>query len=176
MKHLKYPIGQVNIPTDISEKDLENWISTIEHFPTRLQNLTNDLSEEQLDTPYRQGGWSIRQVVHHCYDSHHNSYTRFKWALTEEQPLIKAYYEDRWAELFDSKLAPISLSINGIIALHAKWTYLLKGLNETDLNKMFIHPETGKKNSLKATIGVYHWHCNHHYAHIEQLCIRKNWK
>ncbi len=143
MEHLKYPIGQVNIPEDISEKNIENWISDIETFPSKLKNLVKDLSEEQLNTPYRNGGWTVRQTIHHCGDSHVNSYIRFKWTLTEDKPIIKAYYEDRWAELFDTKDAPIELSLNFIKALHAKWVYLLKGLSQDDLNTVFIHPESG---------------------------------
>ena len=176
MEHLKYPIGQVQIPTEITAQDINKWISDIEHFPTRLDALVINLSEEQLNTPYREGGWSIRQVVHHCGDSHVNSYIRFKWTLTENKPTIKAYYEDRWAELFDTKDAPIELGLNFIKALHTKWVYLLKGLSQEDLNVSFIHPESGNEVSLKKNIGIYAWHCNHHYAHIENLLLRNNWK
>ena len=175
MEHLKYPIGQVNIPAEITLKNISNWISDIENFPNRLENLVQNLSEEQLNTPYRNGGWTVRQTIHHCGDSHVNSYVRFKWTLTEDQPTIKAYYEDRWAELFDTKEAPITLSLHFIRALHAKWVYLLKRLNEDDLNKVFIHPESGDLVSLKKNIGIYAWHCNHHYAHIDNLLKRKNW-
>jgi len=175
MDKLKYPIGKPNIPTKISSELLTEWITTLELFPEKLKNLVSSLSEKQLDTPYRDKGWTIRQVIHHCADSHHNSYTRFKWTLTEDKPVIKAYFEDRWAELFDSKTAPIQLSLDALKALHAKWVYFLKGLTEEDLNKCFIHPDGNEKVSLKENIGVYAWHCNHHYAHIEQLLIRKNW-
>jgi hypothetical protein len=175
LEHLKYPIGQVNIPEDISEKNIENWISDIETFPSKLKNLVKDLSEEQLNTPYRNGGWTVRQTIHHCGDSHVNSYIRFKWTLTEDKPIIKAYYEDRWAELFDTKDASIELSLNFIKALHVKWVYLLKGLSQDDLNTVFIHPESGDAVSLKKNIAIYAWHCKHHYAHIENLLIRNNW-
>ena len=153
----------------------DNWISIIESFPSKLNDLVANLSEEQLDTVYRKNGWTIRQVIHHCYDSHHNSYTRFKWTLTEENPVIKAYFEDRWAELFDTKSAPILLSLDAIKALHAKWVYLLKGLSNTDLDKYFIHPETKEKVTLKENICIYAWHCKHHFAHIENLIKRNNW-
>lgn len=175
MDKLKYPIGKPNIPTKISSELLTEWITTLELFPEKLKNLVGSLSEKQLDTPYRDKGWTIRQVIHHCADSHHNSYTRFKWTLTEDKPVIKAYFEDRWAELFDSKTAPIQLSLDALKALHAKWVYFLKGLTEEDLNKYFIHPDGNEKVNLKENIGIYAWHCNHHYAHIEQLLIRKNW-
>lgn len=175
MEHLKYPIGKANIPTEISSLNISEWIKTLEDFPNKLAILVKDLSEEQLNTCYRNDGWSIRQVIHHCADSHHNSYTRFKWALTEDKPIIKVYYEDRWAELFDSKSAPIKLSLDSLKALHAKWAYLLKGLTEDDLNKCFIHPDGNEKVSLKENIGIYAWHCNHHYEHINQLIIKKKW-
>ena len=176
MEHLKYPIGQVNIPKIISENDIRNWISDIEKFPKKLETLVQQLSEEQLNTPYRDGGWTVKQTIHHCGDSHVHSYIRFKWALTEEQPIIKAYYEDRWAELFDTKDAPIALSLQFIKALHATWVYLLKGLSKEDLDKEFIHPESGANVSLKKNIGLYAWHCNHHYAHIENLLLRNDWR
>lgn len=174
MEELKYPIGKPTIPSVISSEIINDWIQILEEFPTKLEKLVENLSDEQLDTPYRNGGWTVRQVIHHCADSHHNSYTRFKWALTEDKPVIKAYFEDKWAELFDYQF-PIAYSINHLKAIHAKWTYFLKGLSENDLNKIFIHPEGNEEVSLKENIGIYAWHCNHHYAHIEQLLIRKKW-
>ncbi|RXP45567.1 putative metal-dependent hydrolase [Lutibacter sp. HS1-25] len=174
LEKLKYPIGKPLIPLKISEIQINEWISIIEEFPSKLEKLVIHLSNEQLDTVYRENGWTIRQVIHHCADSHLNSYIRFKLALTEDTPIIKAYYEERWAELFDSS-APIAASINLINALHVKWTYLLKGLNNSDLKKSFIHPETKKTISLAENICIYAWHCNHHYAHIYNLMERENW-
>jgi hypothetical protein len=176
LEALKYPIGLADIPENITKKDIENWISDIERFPHELEFLVRELSDNQLETPYREGGWTIRQVIHHCYDSHHNSYTRFKWALTENEPMIKVYYEQRWAELRDSKSGPILLTIDALKGLHAKWVYLLQLLTESDLNKCFIHPSGKERVSLKMNIGIYAWHCQHHYAHIEQLMLRKGWK
>lgn len=176
LEELKYPIGQPEIPEKITKKHIDTWVAVIENFPNRLTDLVINLTEGQLDTPYRKNGWTIRQVIHHCYDSHHNSYIRFKWTMTEEKPIIKAYYEDRWAELEDSKSAPILLSLNSLSALHAKWTYFLKTLSEKDLEKVFIHPSDNSDVSLAKNIGIYAWHCNHHFAHIENLLIRKNWK
>ena len=173
---LKYPIGQPQIPNVITESQISTWINVLEMFPQRLIDLTGNLSEEQLNTRYRPEGWTIRQVIHHVADSHHNSYIRFKWTLTEDQPVIKPYFEERWAELFDSKSAPIELSFQTLTALHAKWVYFLKGLSASDLERIFIHPEGNEKVSLKENIGIYAWHCNHHYEHINQLLIRKNWK
>jgi hypothetical protein len=173
---LKHPIGQANIPEKITKKNIEDWISVLERFPQELEFLIRDLSDNQLEIPYREGGWSIRQVVHHCYDSHHNSYTRFKWALTEDKPLIKAYFEEKWAELHDSKSGPIFLTIDALKALHAKWVYLLNGLSNLELEKSFIHPSENNEVSLKENIGIYAWHCQHHYSHIEQLMLREGWK
>ena len=172
---LKYPIGQFDCPHTISSDHIESWISILEYFPIRLENLVKDLSNDQLDTHYRPDGWTIRQVIHHLSDSHHHSYTRFKWALTEDKPVIKAYYEERWAELFDSKKAPIDMSLLHLKAIHAKLVYLLKGLSEDHLNKCFVHPETQSDVVLKKNIGIYAWHSNHHYSHIENLIKRNKW-
>ena len=176
LEELKYPIGQANIPENITKKNIEDWISILERFPQELEFLVKELSDNQLDTPYRESGWTIRQVVNHCYDSHHNSYLRFKWALTEDKPVIKAYYEERWAELNDSKYAPIFLSIDALKALHAKWGYSLKGLTDSELEKTFIHPSGNNEVSLKENICIYAWHSKHHFAHIEELMIRNGWK
>ncbi len=175
LNHLKYPIGQFDCPSTISKQHIESWVSILEHFPNRLAHLVKGLTDQQLDTPYRPEGWSIRQVIHHISDSHHHSYTRFKWALTEDTPLIKSYYEDRWAALTDSKLAPIDMSLNHIKAIHFKLVYLVKSLPEFQLEKCFLHPETNKKVSLSSNVGKYAWHSNHHYAHIENLLILKGW-
>ncbi|MDT0551780.1 YfiT family bacillithiol transferase [Urechidicola vernalis] len=176
MYALKYPIGIANIPEDISTENIQDWIQIIEELPKKLKDLTSTLSENQLNTQYRPDGWTIRQVLHHIGDSHTNSYIRFKWALTEDKPIIKAYFEERWAELDDTKNAPITLALDHITALHAKMVYLFKNLSPDQLNKTFIHPETGDKISLKKNIGIYAWHSEHHYEHINQLLIRNNWK
>ena len=175
LETLKYPIGQFNCPEKITSKDIEGWISILEHFPDRLEGLVKGLTNEQLDTLYRPGGWSIRQVVHHLSDSHHHSYTRFKWALTEDKPIIKAYFEERWAELVDSKSAPIAISLLHLQAIHAKLVYLLKTLSEEDLQTCFIHPESKSEVPLNLNIGNYAWHSNHHYAHIENVIKLKGW-
>ncbi|MEP3837057.1 MAG: YfiT family bacillithiol transferase [Algibacter sp.] len=175
LQRLKYPIGQFNCPATISNKQIEHWISILEDFPKRLENLVKHLSDQQLNTEYRPEGWTIRQVVHHLSDSHHHSYTRFKWALTEDKPVIKAYFEDRWAELIDSKSAPINMSLQHLKAIHFKLVYILKTLSEDELNKCFIHPETNSEVFLSYNIGMYAWHSNHHYAHIENLMKRKGW-
>lgn len=172
LEELKYPIGVFEKPEIITPQHIKDWTKTLEKFPVKLKHLVGALTDAQLDVSYRQGGWTIRQVVHHLSDSHHNSYTRFKWALTEDTPVIKPYYEDRWAALQDSKSAPISFSLLHIKAIHAKLVYLIKGMSFTDLDKTFIHPETNKKVSLKENIGVYAWHSEHHYAHIKNVLIK----
>lgn len=173
---LRYPIGKFQAPETISTNQIKEWITVLEQFPLRLEALVKYLTKEQLDTQYRPDGWTVRQVVHHVSDSHHHSYIRFKWALTEEKPLIKAYNEADWAELTDSKTAPIQMSLEHLKAVHYKLVYLLKSLPKEDLNKSFIHPETNSEVLLKVNIGVYAWHSNHHYAHIENLLKRKGWK
>ena len=175
LNKLKYPIGQFDCPNTISPQHLDSWISILEHFPNRLENLVKDLTNRQLDTVYRPEGWTVRQVVHHLSDSHHHSYIRFKWALTEDKPLIKAYYEDRWAELIDSKSSPIQMSLNHLRAIHDKLVYLLKSLKLEDFNMSFIHPETKSEVKLSYTVGNYAWHSNHQYAHIVHVLKRKGW-
>ena len=172
---LRFPIGPFNCPDHISKKHIQEWIAILEQFPNRLEQLVDSLNDEQLDTTYRLNGWTIRQVVHHVADSHHHSYIRFKWALTEDKPVIKYYYEHLWAELDDAKHAPIDLSINHLKSIHLKLVYLLKGLSDLDLNKSFIHPEHNEEVMLKKNIGIYAWHCNHHFAHIENLIKRESW-
>lgn len=174
-KNLRYPIGKFKRPESISKGHINGWIGILENFPEKLNNLTYKLNKEQLDTAYRTGGWTIRQVIHHLSDSHFNSYIRFKWALTENEPVIKAYYEDKWAELIDSKTGPVEFSINTLTSLHAKWVYLLKRLSTEELQKIFIHPDENSKVSLKENIGIYAWHCEHHFAHIDSLIIRMKW-
>jgi uncharacterized damage-inducible protein DinB len=174
MEILRYPIGRANIAEHITQDDINQWIAILEAFPDQLITLTQNLSDHQLNTPYREGGWTIRQVVHHLADSHYNSYIRFKWALTEDEPLIKTYHEDLWAELMDYQ-APVEWSLSAIKSLHAKWVYLLKRLSKDQLKRVFIHPEGNKRVSLEKNIGIYAWHSLHHYAHIENLLKRKGW-
>jgi len=175
LEQLRYPIGKFDCPKQISQEHIDHWISVLEHFPNRLENLVRDLSDAQLGTPYRPEGWTVRQVVHHVSDSHHHSYIRFKWALTEDKPVIKYYYEQLWAELEDAKTAPIQMSLNHLKAVHYKLVYLLKSLSDEQLNRSFIHPEHNNEVLLKQNIGIYAWHSNHHYSHIENLLKRKGW-
>ena len=172
---LKYPIGQFEKPPIISKEILSQWISDISTFPSRLKSEVNHLTEEQLDTQYRPEGWTIRQVIHHCADSHMNSLIRLKLALTEDQPTIKPYFEERWAELHDSKNMPIEPSLKMIEGIHERWTVLLNNLTDEQYARIFIHPEHGKTFRVDENIGVYAWHCNHHLAHISETIKRNDW-
>ncbi|SOD14792.1 YfiT family bacillithiol transferase [Pedobacter xixiisoli] len=165
IENLKFPIGKFNAPDLITSEHIKTWIEAIKSFPERLIAATKDLNDEQLEKQYRPDGWTIRQVVHHCADSHINSFTRFKLALTEDKPVIKPYAEDLWAELPDADL-PIASSIKILEGIHERWTVLLESLTAADLERQFIHPENNELISLKQNIGIYAWHCNHHLAHI----------
>lgn len=163
---LKYPIGKFQRPETYTAESLQSWISRIETFPKEIMNLADNMDEEQLNWKYRPDGWTVKQVVHHCADSHLNSFIRFKWTLTEETPTIKAYHEGLWAELADSLSDDIQPSLDLIKGLHKRWTVLLKSLMPEDLEKSFIHPESGKNITLKQNIALYAWHCDHHLAHL----------
>jgi uncharacterized damage-inducible protein DinB len=175
LQQLQYPIGTYQIPNPITQDQLTAWISILEHLPQRLTRLVGELSAKQLATPYRPYGWTVRQVVHHMADSHHHSYIRFKWALTEDNPLIKPYDEKAWSALFDAQTAPIALSLTHLAAVHAKLVYLLKGLTPEQLQRTFTHPDGNQLSTLAENVGRYAWHGSHHYAHIENLIKRENW-
>ncbi len=175
LEKLRYPIGKFEAPEEYTEDYLSSKIDEINSFPKRLIKEVLSLSEEQLDTLYRLNGWTIRQVVHHCADSHMHCLIRFKWALTEDKPTIKFYYEDRWSEGFDNTTMPIAPSLSFLEGLHFRLSYLMKSLTADQLEKSFIHPEHGKEFQLKEIIGMYAWHGNHHLAHITELKKRNGW-
>ncbi|SNZ00239.1 YfiT family bacillithiol transferase [Flagellimonas pacifica] len=175
LEQLRYPIGKNKTPETITQEHLDKWIGILEHLPQRLEDMVTPLYNEQLDTPYRPGGWTVRQLVHHVSDSHHHSYIRFKWALTEDNPVIKPYFEKEWSKLFDARSAPIQMSLDHLKAVHAKLVYLLKGLSKTDLKRKFTHPEGNREVTLEENIGIYAWHGSHHFAHIENLIKREGW-
>lgn len=175
LEKLKYPIGKFSAPENYSTSYLIKKTAEIASFPKRLKTAVIHLTDEQLDTPYRQDGWTIRQVIHHCADSHMNCYIRLKWALTEETPVIKYYHEDRWSELHDNLTMPIQPTLSFLKGLHFRLGYLLNRLSETDLNKSFIHPEHNAEFKIKEIIGTYAWHGNHHLAHITELKKRMGW-
>lgn len=175
IEKLRYPIGQFHPEAPITDEDVAGFIQEIALLPGRVAKAVEGLDDGQLDTPYREGGWTVRQVVHHVVDSHINSYVRFKWTVTEDKPVIKAYFEDRWATLEDATRAPVDLSLTFLAALHARWVYFLKSLSTEELEREFTHPETGNNVNLRKNIGLYAWHGNHHLAHITNLRGRMGW-
>ena len=170
----RYPIGKFDPSLPVAETDLQQFIQDIAALPAQMRQAVQGLTDEQLDTPYRPGGWSIRQVVHHVADSHMNSFIRFKLALTEDAPTIKPYEEALWSELPDSKNEPIEVSLVLLEALHHRWVVLLKSLSETDWQRVYIHPASGKTPLVKVA-GLYAWHGKHHLAHISNLRELKEW-
>lgn len=174
IEKLKYPIGDFVKPKSISSAELENCINQIEEFPNRISELTTGLSVEELNYNYRPEGWSIKQVVHHCADSHINAFVRTKLALTEILPVIKPYNEAVWANLIDGKTDSISDSLFILKGVHARWTMLLNNLGTADLEREYYHPENNKNYKLNEVIAIYSWHSNHHLAHIEQALFYKN--
>jgi hypothetical protein len=171
---LRYPIGQFSAPASSMPGIRTANIQTLRLLPERLRAATQGLSDAQLDTPYREGGWTLRQVVHHLADSHANAYIRFKLALTEDWPTIKTYDQDAWANLSDSRWLPIDCSVNFITALHQRWVELLDSFSEGDFLKGFVHPELGRV-SLAKSLAMYDWHSRHHTAHITSLRQRQGW-
>ena len=170
---LKYPVGRFQSPDSITKENINEWIKIIEELPANLKKAVDGLNEKQLDVPYRDGGWTSRQVVHHLADSNMNAYIRFKLALTEEHPLIKPYIESLWAELPDSKL-PIEPSLQILDGLHKRWATLLKSMTDKQFLRTIKHPELGDVVLNKYT-GLYAWHARHHVAHIAELRERMGW-
>ena len=171
---LSYPIGKFKWEGDATAEQREQLIDEIAGTPARVRAAVEGLSAEQLETPYRPGGWTVRQVVHHIADSHLNSYVRFRLALTEDEPTIKPYHEDRWAELDDARTAPLEVSLALLESLHERWVQLLKSLKAEDFARTFKHPEMGVV-SLDKNVGLYAWHGRHHVAHITGLRERMGW-
>ncbi|MDX8363245.1 YfiT family bacillithiol transferase [Cytobacillus sp. IB215316] len=167
----RYPIGHFEFNGEINANVTNDWINDIEKLPQLLRDSVKGLDNQQLDTPYRTGGWTVRQVVHHLADSHMNAYIRFKLALTEDTPEIRPYEEGKWAELPDSKM-PIDMSLSLLDALHVRWTKLLRSLHAADMEKTFIHPDSGEV-TIGKNIGIYAWHGRHHLAHITSISSLK---
>ena len=175
IEFLKYPIGRFDWKIDYSQGAVSHYVNEIETMPQHLHKAVKGLDDDQLDTPYREGGWSVRQVVHHVADSHMNAYIRFKLALTEDTPTVKPYFEDRWAELKDSHDLDIGVSIHLIENLHKRWVYLLQFLTEADWQREFYHPEHKKNIPLYRLAALYAWHGKHHVAHITTLRQTNHW-
>jgi len=165
---LRYPVGKFKFPETVSVDDRNRFLDEIASTPTHLKAAVAGLSAAHLDTPYRPGGWTVRQLVHHVPESHMNSYIRYKLALTEDEPTIKPYYEDRWAELSDARTCPIEPSLALLESLHQRWITLLRGLSEADWKRTFRHPDMGLVR-LDQNAALYAWHGRHHVAHITGL-------
>jgi DinB superfamily len=173
LQGLRYPIGRFIPPVKSTAESRSMHIQTLRLLPGHLRAAVSGLSDSQLDTPYREGGWTVRQVVHHVANSHTNSYIRFKLALTEDWPTIKPYDEAAWAKLADSRL-PVDVSLSWNETLHERWVVLLESMTEEDFEKGFIHPEMGRQK-LATTLALYDWHSRHHAAHITGLRGRSGW-
>ena len=171
---LRYPVGKFKRPEQVSEAERAAFIEVIAETPARLKAAVAGLTRSRLDTPYRPGGWTVRQVVHHLPDSHMNSYVRFRLALTEEVPTVKTYDEALWAELEDAKSSAIEPSVLLLENLHLRWVALLRSLNTADWKRSFRHPELGPMR-LDQNLALYSWHGRHHVAHITALREREGW-
>jgi len=170
---LRYPVGRFVLPDSTTSEERRAWIQELARAPRDLRAAVSGLSEEQLDTPYRPGGWTVRRVVHHVPESHMNAFIRFKLALTEDQPTIKPYDEARWAMLADNAL-PVTPSLDLLEALHLRWVHLLESMSDADFQRRFLHPESGPWR-LDQYLSQYAWHGRHHIAHITELRARMGW-
>jgi len=174
MSDLRFPIGKFDKTATVSEADYPRLIGEIAATPGALRSAVAGLSRDQLETPYRPGGWTVKQVVHHLPDSHMNAYVRFKLALTEDEPAIKGYDEAMWAELSDSQRVPIDVSLDLLDSLHMRWVALLRGMDAPAFLRRLKHPERGLL-TLAHMLGLYAWHGPHHVAHITALRSREGW-
>jgi uncharacterized damage-inducible protein DinB len=174
MDDLRFPVGKFHYQGSVNDQQKQAFLDDIEQTPAKLRAAVRGLSDSQLDTPYRPEGWTVRQVVHHVPDSHLNSYVRFKLALTEDEPTIKTYAEDRWAELSDTKATPVEVSLVLLESLHDRWVRLLRSLTAEQWKRTFRHPELGPM-TLEKTLALYAWHGRHHVAHITELRQRMSW-
>ena len=175
LEKLRYPLGRFRFNSNADEKEIKKWISNIEKLPTNLQKALKGLNEKKLDTPYREGGWMVKQVVHHLADSHMNAFIRIKLALSENTPTIKPYREAEWAEMNDVKKVSASVSLALLEALHHRWTVLNKGIQAVDLSRTVFHPEKKRKVTIREFLCLYSWHSLHHCAHITSLRKRMEW-
>ena len=168
MEHLKYPVGKFVLPQTVDEKSLANHIHTIMMFPGELKKVLSTFSEKELDSAYRPGGWTARQVIHHISDSHNHALIRFKWSLTEDNPTIKPYLESKYAILADYSL-PVNISVSIITGIHVKWCSIFDSMAPSDWSKGYFHPDANRFYRLDMAAALYDWHCRHHLAHIK-LC------
>jgi len=171
---LAFPTGRFQRPARLDPEARAKAIDTVAATPARLREAVRGLTEEQIETPYRPGGWTVRQVIHHVPDSHLNAYCRFKLALTEDEPTIKPYEEALWALLPDVKAVPIETSLTLLDAVHERWVAILRGMKPDDFDRMLVHPESGRQ-SLDQVLALYAWHGPHHTAHVTRLRERMGW-
>lgn len=171
---LRYPIGHYT-PKPYSEAQRDEWLADVRFLPEAIEHALSNLDESQLQTPYREGGWTVHQLVHHVADSHLNAYCRFKLGFTEESPTIKPYEEGLWAQTADVKALPVNVSVTLLHALHQRWTSFLESLSEHDYSRTVYHPEKKVELTLWHLLGMYAWHSRHHTAHIITLRERKRW-
>jgi hypothetical protein len=174
MDDLRYPVGTFEFDKSPTSESREAWIRQIAEAPALLRSAIDGLSDRQMDTPYRPGGWTVRQVVHHVPDSHLNAYCRFKFALTEDNPTIKAYDEAAWANVADTARTPPEVSLALLDALHSRWVVLLDSMTAADFNRPLQHPERGSI-TLDWMLQLYAWHGRHHAAHVTELRKREQW-
>jgi hypothetical protein len=165
-EHLRYPAGKFAAQESYTPEEIKKYADEIEGLPAKVEALASSFSQKQLDTQYRDGGWTARQVIHHLSDSHMNAYVRFKWTLTEQVPTIKAYNEKGWAETPEIKLDP-DMSITLLKALHVRWVSLIRRLDEASLKREFVHPETMRHIKLERLVAMYAWHGRHHFGHLK---------
>lgn len=174
MEELRYPVGRFSPRAPLTAADRRGFIEEIRRGPAALREALRGLDDAQLDTPYREGGWTLRQVAHHVPDSHLNAYLRFRWVLTEEEPTIKTYDEAAWARLPDVATTPVELSLALLDALHARWVSCLEAIRDGDWARTFRHPELGVLD-LDTLLQIYAWHGRHHVAHVTSLRRRMGW-
>lgn len=175
MTDLRFPIGKFDAAAPITAESRAAAIAEIAALPQRLRAAVAGLSDAQLDTPYRPEGWTVRQLVHHVADSHLNAYIRPRLALTEDNPTIKPYKEQKWAELPDARTAPIEPSLRMLDAVHERWVMLLRATSEADFARTVFHPESSRTMSVDFLTAMYAWHCRHHVAHVTELRAREGW-
>jgi uncharacterized damage-inducible protein DinB len=175
LEHQKYPIGKFQNPEKISDQDLDRYIKILKDFPGKLKNILEHWNDEQIDTQYREGGWTIRQLINHLADSSMNYYVRFKLALTEDNPTIKTFDEQQWAELQDSFTMDIKPALQMLKGIHKRWVYELKSLTNKEFESTFHHPIQNQNISLRESSAFCAWHCEHHLAHINNLKSENNW-
>src|ERR1700744_3658014 len=169
MEHLRYPIGRYQVPETYNTKLLNEWITIIEALPSWMDVCIENLDEVHLQTPYRPGGWTVQQVIHHVADSHMNAYIRIKLALTEDNPTIKPYKEELWAELEDTRVTPVNVSVTLIHAMHRRMVAVLQHMQPQDWERTYYHPEYKREVPLWEVTAMYAWHSRHHTEHIRRL-------